>query len=142
MPTTRLAIAVMLLLLLIVPAVAQDGGEGSGGDDGGPPEPGACLFVASLDPGSIGVCWDDTTESECLEGFNADGWFEGRACASLLDWTWEGVCLVRDECCLIDATDNQNITGADACDSRGGRWVPGVDCETVPVELQSFEVER
>ena len=95
----------------------------------------------------IQVCWDDLTREECAAGLDGQYLGDGTTCHDF-QIPWEGVCLQEvegfsgGECCLVDVVDS-NLTAEEFCEQIvEGEWFPDVNCETVPVELQTFEVER
>ena len=124
---------IILTLALAVAATPPAAGQG----EGSPAVTGGCVNRQN----NVIICWDDLTEEQC-ENVGGDVWSPDATC-SQVDASFEGVCLLEDECCLIDASNNQNFTGAEVCTGIvGGEWFGDVDCETVPVELQSFDVEK
>ena len=91
----------------------------------------------------IAKCWDDQTSAACTE--KGGDWLADTVCADISQASWDGACLTSggEECCVIDSFDSQFSAGQ-VCESErvNGEWFPRAVCEDVPVELQSFDVER
>ena len=92
------------------------------------------------------VCWDDVDEEMCSV---LSGEYRGGASTCDAFGPFEGACAQPDvtgqpECCLIGIVEGAESDGPSrACSSVDGDWFGGGQtCEDVPVELQTFEVEK
>ena len=97
--------------------------------------PSTCRREAS----GVQACWDFQTEESCagLGGIYQDDSF----CSDF--GSFDGACVSTEECCLVREVAQVEGDPGEACEGPfEGEWFEGETCESVPVELQIFDVEK
>ena len=110
----------------MAPAIAQENGSF-----------GACRTASTQ---GFFKCFDDLSQAACNE--KSGQWAEDTPCSEAPN-EWEGACLTSGlECCLIDS-GSSDFSAEEIClDGEDGFWSPVFICTEIPVELQSFDVDR
>ena len=96
---------------------------------------------------NVQICWDDVDAETCAEALSGT-YREGTVCFEL--GPFDGVCVDErraeggtPECCEIRSNVDSTDPAREACEGPlQGRWVEDETCESVPVELQLFDVEK